>query len=336
MTTDRTTPRFEVEGGRAVLGGSEFLTARESALQACIEELERELAAMEGTPDDVESLEQQATDGLRAVADLLYPPGAPAQAQAPPPVAKGPMPSPARPPVPATGDRRVRLVAGVLLALAAVAVILMVQGLPLLGGTRIDSTAVPSSSAPATAAVPPGVVVGATRTRSEPTAAPVASATASAPIVLELSVERDRETAAKAVQIVGISDTLRLDLSLMVMTETVELVGGVPVLELAPPKHGAGVHRGSVAFGEAGATVIAVPNGEATDDLWQTRPGERLAGCNDDGACYDYQVVAAESWPLDRVRRFVDASPADEGVWLYAVRDTDAWVVQARLQREER
>ena len=120
------------------------------------------------------------------------------------------------------------------------------------------------------------------------------------------------------------------------MTETVELVGGVPVLELAPPKHGAGVHRGSVAFGEAGATVIAVPNGEATDDLWQTRPGERLAGCNDDGACYNYRVVAAESWPLDRVRRFVDAWLVEDGVWLYLVRDTDAWVVQARLQREER
>jgi hypothetical protein len=138
------------------------------------------------------------------------------------------------------------------------------------------------------------------------------------------------------VRILETSGTLRLELPLGLMAETVEMVEGVPVLQPVLPTGGAGVHRGSGPFGESGAVIVAAPAEADTQDLAQTRPGDRLVGCNSDGACHDYQVIAADTWPLARLRQLLASWPMGDEVVLYATLDeTSAWVVQAQPVHEE-
>jgi hypothetical protein len=144
------------------------------------------------------------------------------------------------------------------------------------------------------------------------------------------------EAQAEMLQVMDISGTLKLDLPLAAMAETVRLVDGLPVLQPVLPEAGGGLHRGSAPFGQAGTTVIALPAETAPDSLWQIRPGDRLVGCNTDGKCHDYRVAAAEMWPPDRLRQILAAWPVGEGVLLYtAAGEAAAWVVQAEPLREE-
>lgn len=121
------------------------------------------------------------------------------------------------------------------------------------------------------------------------------------------------------------------------MAETIQIVAGTPVLKPLLPAEGAGVYRGSASFGETGLVAILVPEWAAPPGLWQVRPGERLAGCNTDGACYDYRVTVAETWSPDQVRRYLAEWPAGGGVLVYVESaETGAWVIQAQLRGEER
>ncbi len=351
---DRTTPRLtKGEQPSAILSGHEFLADRETELQARLDELEGELASLEEAPDDVQSLEEQVADGLRAVMDALEPsakalttyrptpPPEPEPTQ--PPAAKALTTYPASRPGARTGTwRRFAAVAALLLALAGAIAVFLLYGLPLVTEiTREEPTA--TTVVLSTATNTPAPAITASPTRPPVTSTPLPSPTIVAPVIPDSPGQAGATVRAETLQIEDVSGTLRLELPLVVMTETVRLVEGTPVLKPVLPSNGAGLHRGSALFGKDGVTIIAVSGTTAPASLWQTRPGDRLTGCNSDGACHDYQVVIAETWDLDRVHQILrDMSlmpwqwPPDRGVLLYVVLDeTDAWVVQAQPREGE-
>ena len=75
---DRTTPHLGIEEhaarmAPAILTGNEFLTGREAQLRRRLAELEEEWMDLEDVTDDVQALEGQAADALRALFDVLEP-----------------------------------------------------------------------------------------------------------------------------------------------------------------------------------------------------------------------------------------------------------------------
>ena len=145
-------------------------------------------------------------------------------------------------------------------------------------------------------------------------------------------------------QILDVTGALRLELLLSVMADTVQVVEGMPVLQPVLPASGAGVHRGSGPFGETRNVIIAIPARAAPASLWQTRPGDRLVGCNgstvlttgSDDACHGYLVTAADTWPLGRLHQLLaDWPPGDEVLLYTALDESSAWVIQAQPQHQE-
>lgn len=348
---DKTTPYLQPDGHQTVLTGSDFLAGREAHLQARLDELDAELAALGDVPDNVESLERQALDALRAISDLLDPPR---PAVAPSPAAETtPAPLPPSEALPerrgAAQHRRVWLVAGIVLALAitALAAILIAWTVGLkLPGRDNRSTVVVLSTATHTATPPTETTVR--PTRAPATATPIPSPTVVIPQPVgagpDVPIQTRGVIRAEAVQILDVTGTLRLELPLSLMAVSVQVVEGVPVLQPVLPTSGAGVFPGSTPFGEIGAMLAAVPREAVPAGLWQVRPGDRLVGCNSDGACHDYRATAAGTWPLERLRQMlpgvISRAATDRlvsgTVLLYTPLDeSSAWVVEARLQQEE-
>ncbi len=337
---DKTTPNLKPEGHQAILNGSDFLTDREAHLQARLDELDAELAGLGDVPDDVENLEQQALDALRALSDLLEPP------TAPPTTISPPEPMPASPPaVQQANHRKPWRAAGIVVVLLVIAVsalsLTWICG-PELAGDNGPATAIVQATATNIPVLPTSTTVS--PTRSPATATPIPSPTIAAPAIPETTGQNREAIQAEMVQILDVSGTLRLELPLSVMADTVQVVEGMPVLRPVLPASGAGVHRGSVLFGEVGTVIVAIPAEAAPASLWQTRPGDRLVGCNSDNACYDYQVTTADTWPLNRLHQLLRSTasyavanwPVDVGVLLYAAADeTNIWVIQAQPLYQE-
>lgn len=335
---DKTTPQLKPEGHDAILTGSDFLTGREAHLQGRLEELEAELAILGDAPDDIESLEQQALDALRTVSDLLEPPN-PAPATSPP----EPIPDF----LPTVQERQRRseavnrrrpwriagIVAVLLVATLLTFAVVWVYG-PELVGDDSPATVVVQATVTHTPAPPTPTTIR--PTRPPVTATPVPSPTIAVPVIPEAPGRNRESIRAATVQIFEVSGTLQLELPLSVMADTVQVVEGIPVLQPVLPASGAGVHQGSASFGEMGRVMVAISAGTAPVSLWQTRPGDQLIGCNSDGACHKYQVAAADTWPLERLRQILANWPPDATVLLYAVLDeSSAWVIQAQpLHRE--
>jgi hypothetical protein len=337
---DKTTPHLKPEGHQAILSGSDFLTDREAHLQARLDELEAELADLEDVPDDIESLEQQAFDALRALSDLLEP-TVPAPSTDSPPE---PMPT-LLPPVQPANHRKLWHVAGIVVLLVVVALsafsLIWIYG-PELVGDHSPVTVVAQGTATYTP-MPP-TPTAASPTRPSVTATPIPAPTTVAPTIPEAPVRSREVIQAERVQILDVSGTLRLELPLSVMADTIQIVEGMPVLQPLLPTSRAGVHRGSTPFGVTGNVIIAIPARAAPASLWQTRPGDRLVGCNSDDACHDYMVTAADTWSLERLHQLLrstasyavaDWPPGDE-VLLYAATDeSSAWVIQAQPENQE-
>jgi len=340
---DKTTPHLNPEGHQAIVKGSDFLAGREAHLQARLNEIEAELVGLGDVPDDVEGLEQRVLDSLRTLSELLEPP-------APVPAPSSPSESmpPFLPTVQARPGRseavsrrkpwRVAGIVAVLLVIVLSAFSLLWLYGPELVGDNNPTTPIVLATASHTPLPPSPTTL--MPTRPPATETPIPSPTISAPYP-----EATRSGAplghreiiqAELVQILDVSGTLRLELPLSVMTETVQIVEGMPVLRPVLPLSGAGVHRGSAPFGETGNVIIACPAGGTPVSLWHTRPGDRLVGCNSDGGCHDYQVAAADTWPLDRLHHLLANWPLDGDVLLYAALDeSSAWVIQAQPQRQE-
>lgn len=340
---DKTTPHLNPEGHQAILKGSDFLAGREAHLQARLNEIEAELVDLGDVPDDVEALEQQVLDSLRTLSELLEPPA---------PVPAPTSPSEAMPPfLPAMQTRRGRSeavrrrkfwrVVGIV-ALLLVAVLSAFSLLWLYGPELVRENGPATPIVQATTShkpLPPSPTI-ATPTQPRATETPIPSPTISAPYpeaTRSGAPLRHREIIrAELAQILDVSGTLRLELPLSVMTDTVQIVEGMPVLRPVLPANGAGVYRGSAPFGETGNVIIACLAGATPASLWHTRPGDRLVGCNSDGDCHDYQVAAADTWPLDRLHHLLANWPLDGDVLLYAALDeSSAWVIQAQPQRQE-
>lgn len=347
---DRTTPPLAPDEQQAItfaslstcLSGSEFLTGREAQLQARLDELDREMASLDDRPGEAEALEQQALDGLRALLEVLEPPAEPA------PLAQ-PEPGPPAPVLRPNGRRRFWRIVEVAAALLAVTlsafILVRLYGLRSPGEAPPATAAVSQSTASvAVSALTSAPAATATARPTQPpatstpraTATPLPAPTVSAPVVADVPARDGPRVQAEMLQVMDISGTLGLELPLTAMTETVQLVDGLPVLQPVLPEAGGGLHRGSAPFGQSGTTIIVLPAGTAPDSLRRIRPGDRLVGCNTDGKCHDYRVAAAEMWPLDHLGRLLTAWPVDEGVLLYTVADeATAWVVQAEPLREE-
>jgi len=342
---DKTTPHLKPEGHQAILSGSDFLTGREAHLQARLDELEAELAGLGDAPDDIESLEQQAFNALRALSDLLEPPIAVPATTSPP----EPMPA-FLPPVQPANHRKPWRVAGIVAALLVVALsvfsLVWMYG-PEMVGDNSPVTVVAQGTATYTPTPPTPTAT--TPTRPPATATPIPAPTTVAPIIPEASLRSRAVIQAERLQILDVTGTLRLELPLSVMADTVEVVEGMPVLQPVLPASGAGVHRGSAPFGETGNVIIAIPPEGAPASLWQTRPGDRLVGCNgstrsfqdtlttgSDEICYDYQVTAADTWPLERLHQLLaDWLPGDEVLLYTALDESSAWVIQAQPATQE-
>ena len=329
---DKTTPHLKPEGHQAILSGSDFLTGREAHLRARLNELEAELADLGDVPDDVEGLEQQALDALRALSDLLEPTTTvPARTSSP-----EPMPA-FLPPVQPANHRKPWRVAGIVavllvVALSAFSLIWMYE--PELVGGNSPVTVVAQGTATYTPM--PLTPTAASPTRPSVTATPIPAPTTVAPIIPEAPVRSREVIQAERVQILDVSGTLCLELPLSVMPDTVQVVEGMPILQPVLPASGAGVHRGSGPFGETGNVIITIPAEAAPPSLWQTRPGDRLVGCNSNDACHDYQVTAADTWPLERLHQVLANWPPGNEVLLYSVTDESrAWVIQAQPANQE-
>jgi hypothetical protein len=347
---DRTTPHLGIEEhaarmAPAILTGNEFLTGREAQLQRRLAELEEELMHLEDVTDDVQALEGQAADALCALFDVLEPAARTTTVARPQP---GSEPAPAPEPQPtalAPGSARRKLwraleVGAALLILALSAFVFMRLYGPDLWHAAPQATRVALPVPTVTASALP-TATGALRETITPTpspsAAPPLPTAFPAPVVTRRGSWTDRTTGAGTLRLSDASDAGQLELPLSMMAETIQTVAGSPVLKPLLPAEGAGLYRGSVPFGEAGLVAILVPERAAPPDLWQVRPGERLAGCNTDGTCYDYRVTLAETWSLDQVRQFLAEWPADGGVLVYVESgETGAWVIQAQLRGEER
>lgn len=339
---DRTTPHLGIEEhaarmAPAILTGNEFLTGREAQLRRRLAELEEEWMDLEDVTDDVQALEGQAADALRALFDVLEPVPKP-----------GPEPGPAPEPQPAAlapGNARRKLwrgleVGAALLILALSAFVFVRLYGPDLWHAAPQTTRVALPVPTATASVLP-TATGTVRETATP--APVPSDTPPLPTAIPAPVVRgsgnwtDRTAGAEMLRLPDAAGAGQLELPLSVMAETIQVVAGSPVLKPLLPAEGAGLYRGSAAFGEAGLVAILVPERAAPPGLWQVRPGERLIGCNTDGTCHDYRITVAETWSLDQVRQFLVEWPAGGGVLLYVESgETSAWVIQAQLRREER
>ena len=337
---DKTTPHLKPESHGTIVSGSDFLTGREAHLQARLDELETELADLGDVPDDVDGLEHQAHDALRALSDLLEP-SIPVPATTPPPE---PMPA-FLPPVQPANHRKPWRVVGIVAALLVVALsafsLIWMYG-PELVGDNSSVTVVAQGTATYTP-MPP-TPTAASPTRPSVTATPIPAPTTVAPIIPEAPVRSREVIQAERVQILDVSGTLRLELPLSVMADTVQIVEGMPVLQPLLPASGAGVYRGSAPFGETGNVIIIVPPEAAPASLWQTRPGDRLVGCNgstvlttgSDDACHDYLVTAADTWPLGRLHQLLaDWPPGDEVLLYTALDSSSAWVIQAQPQHQE-
>jgi len=339
---DRTTPHMgsEEHASRmapAILTGNEFLTGREAQLRRRLAELEEEWMDLEDVTDDVQALEGQAADALRALFDVLEP------------AAPMPGPAPAPEPQPAalapTSARRklwrgLEVGAALLILALSAFVFVRVYG-PDLWHAAPQATRAAALPVPTTTAL---ALPAATRAaRETATTAQAISPTPSLPTAIPAPVVRgsgswtDRAAGAVTLRLPDASGTRQLELPLSVMAETIQIVAGTPVLKPLLPAEGAGVYRGSASFGETGLVAILVPEWAAPPGLWQVRPGERLAGCNTDGACYDYRGTVAETWSPDQVRRYLAEWPAVGGVLVYVDSgETSAWVIQAQLRGEER
>lgn len=336
MSDDRTTPLLDEslrpDGHQAIRLGAGFLSDKERQLQARLAELDGELAGLDEVPDNIHTLERRATDALQALMEVLNP-----QARATP-VAVPPQPEPAR--VVDIYKPRRRLVAvGItmlaLMALAGLVLAFMAYRLPML--TEVLHP-------PATTAV-----VAITRTPVptliplfSPTALPITPTLTHPPVTPAPSIPQapaprsKRVEQAHTLEIVGAWGTPRLETSLTVMTETIEIVDGVPILKPVPPTNGAGLHRGSAPFGEAGTTIVAIQDGALLGDLQQIRPGGRMVGCNTDGDCHDYQVTTAATWDLGRLHQVLADWPPDLSLMVYLVTgEADAWVIQAQPRGEK-
>jgi hypothetical protein len=329
---DKTTPHLNPEGHQAILSGSDFLTGREAHLQARLDELETELADLGDVPDDVEGLDQQAFDALRALSDLLEPTTAVLATTSPPEA------MPAFPPAVQSANHRkpwrVARIVVVLLVVALSAFSLLWMYGPNLLRDDGPATAIVQSTATHIPILPTSTT--ASPTRPAATSTPISSPTIVAPTIPEPPGRNREVVQAERVQILDVSGALRLELPLNVMAETVQVVEGMPVLQPVLPASGAGVHRGSVPFGHMGRVMIAIPTEAAPASLWQTRPGDRLIGCNSDDACHDYQVTAADTWPLERLYQLLANWPPGDEVLLYAATDeSSAWVIQAQPASQE-
>jgi len=341
---DKTTPHLGFEEQGAILSGSEFLTGRETQLKLRLGELEEELKHLEDATDDVQALEGQATDALRALFDLLEPETRTSPATVQPLDSKAMRAEASQPMVVRQMNTRRRFwrlmeVAAALLILVLSAFVLVrLYGPDLFGGeSQVTATvaltpttrasAVPTATRPARQTATPAPL---------PSATPLPSPTLLAPVIVDEGSWTEKTSCAETLRFLDGLGTSRLELPLTVMAETIQRVAGSPVLRPLLPSEGAGLYRGSAPFGGAGLTAILVPAQAAPPDLWQVRPGERLVGCNTDGTCHEYRIVLAETWPLDQVRQVLEEWPADGGVLVYTAADeTSAWVIQAQLQREE-
>jgi hypothetical protein len=328
---EKTTPHLKPEGHQAIVTGSEFLTDREAELQARLDELDAELAGLGDAPDDAEGLERQALDALRSLSDLLEPP-------IPVPATTSPEAMPAFPPAVQPANRRKPWrVAGIVVVLLVVALsafsLIWMYG-PELVGDNSPATAIVQS----TATHPPMLPTSTTfsPTRPPATLTPIPSPTIVAPTIPETPGQTRKVIQAELVQILDITGTLRLELPLSIMADTVQAVEGMPVLQPVLPASGAGVHRGSAPFGETGNVIIAIPAGAVTVSLWQTRPGDRLVGCNSDDARYEYQVIMADTWPLGRLHQLLMNWPPGNEVLMYTATDeSSTWVIQAQPATQE-
>jgi hypothetical protein len=326
--TARATPFLGQPAGLdPIQASSEFLIAREAELQAQLAAVDAELAHLENTAGDLESLEQHAAESLRALLDLVEPPDRP-----PLPVLRSEPAPPAMLPA-AQPRRRARTI--LYLALAAV----FLAASALLGaGLAAAHLSQPAAAtkAPATATATPlaGQAPAASPVPPLPTTTPPPAAPASPPpTAVPLALDRRQAAQASSVRILDAAGAVRLDLSLATMAETIQIVDGQPILKALPPDRGGGLHRSSAAFGEEGLTAILVPAAGAPAGLWQTQPGDLLAGCNSDETCYDYRVAAAEVWSPDHLHQFLQEWPAQTLVLIYSIHETDhgteAWTLQA-------
>jgi hypothetical protein len=303
----------------AVQAGTEFLAGREAQIQARLDEIDRELAGLEPPPDDLTALERRAGRELQTLLDSLQP----ASTTAPPPQ-RQPPPAVETPP-----PRRTRIglcqgINGIYLGLAA-ALILLAAGAYLFQRVAWPPVAATPVVAAATTTATPEPTLPPT---ASPSPLPATATPAVQPQSLSGKAGRDDGTTPELVRVASV------ELPLAVMTETIRLAGGSPVLQPVPPASGAGLHRTSDPFGTTGATAILVPAGSAPPDLWQARPGDTLTGCNDDETCQDYQVSAAETWLPERLHRYLSDWPQDPGVLLYTSGESGAWVIQARPNQE--
>ena len=348
---DKTTPHLQPDGHQTVLTGSDFLAGREAHLQARLDELDAELAALGDVPDDVESLERQALDALRALSDLLDPPQ-PAAAPAPA-VETMPAPLPASDALPerrrVARHRRAWLVVGIVLVLAitTLAVILIAWTVgPRLPGREDGPTAVVLATVTHTAAPPTGTTARATRAPATATLSPSPTVVVPQPVGAGpgVPIQIREAVQAETVQILDVTGTLRLELPLSLMAVSVKGGEGVPVLQPVLPTSGAGVFPGSTPFGERGDVLAAIPREAVPAGLWQARPGDRLVGCNSDGACHEYRVTAAGAWPLERLLQLLPGIASHAAtdrftsatVLLYTpIDESSAWVVEARQQQKE-
>lgn len=351
---DKNTPHLKTDEQQTILTGSDFLTGREAQLQGRLDELQAELAGLGEVPGDVESLERQALDALRTLSDLLEPP-----ASSPAPTTL-PMPTPPLPSiVRAEHQRRPWRVAGIVAVLVvaalAAAFLIWTYARDAVGGNS------PATAVVRVVATQSFVPTAPTRTtnsaRPSATAAPILPAATAAPRSERPHVEPPARIGdivqAEVVQVLDVSGTLRVELSLSIMADTIQVSEGVPVLQPVLPASGAGLYRGSAPFGVTGGVIVAVPAGSVLESLWLTRPGDRLLGCNSDHTCHDYHVIAAETWLLDRLHQLLRSTPAPSGaeraasyavsdwrpgdeVLLYTAFDeTSAWVIRAHpLQGE--
>jgi hypothetical protein len=341
---DKTTPHLGLEQQGAILTGSDFLAGREAQLRLRLGELEEELKHLEDATDDIQTLEGQAADALRALFDVLEPETGTSPATIQPLDPKGMPAEVSQPMVVRQMNRRKRFwrlmeIAAALLVLALSTFVLVRLYGPNLFGSESQATATVLLTPTTRASAVPTATRPARQTATPaplPSATPLPSPTLPAPVVVDEGSWTERTICAETLRFLDGLGTPRLELPLTVMAETIQSVAGAPVLKPLLPSEGAGLYRGSAPFGEAGLTAILVPAQAAPPDLWQVRPGERLVGCNTDGTCYEYRIVLAETWLLDQVRQVLAEWPADGGVLVYTAADElSAWVIQAQLQREE-
>ena len=197
-----------------------------------------------------------------------------------------------------------------------------------------------------TVAPPTETIVRPTRAPATPTPIPSPTVVVPHPVGVgrDVPIQAREVVQADVVQILDVTGTLRLELPLSLMAVGVQVVEGVPALQPVLPTIGAGVFPGTTPFGERGDVLAAIPPEAVPADLWQVRPGDRLVGCNSDGACHEYRVTAAGAWPLERLQQLLPGIASHAAtdrftsatVLLYTPLDeSSAWVVEARQQQKE-